>query len=117
MPVRRRRRTQMRKPGEEIAPCRMCVPVEVRRIALYIDTLITGHLQHTDSVNGSRRAERIAIMHAHSYQTTHQLAQLYTVERESGRRRGGGVVVSMATFPPWKKKSFSRKDISLSSVS
>lgn len=102
--MRRRRRTQMRKPGEEIAPCRMCVLVEVRRITLYIDTLITGHLQYTDSVNGSRRAERIAIMHAHSYQTTHQLAQLYTVEREKWEEGLGGGVVSMATFPPCKKK-------------
>lgn len=109
----------MRKPGEEIAPCRMCVLVEVRRIALYIDTVITGHLQYTDSVNGSRGAELIAIMHAHSYQTTHQLAQLYTVEREKWEEGLGGGLLS-----PWqrshrakKKKSFSRKDISLSSVS
>lgn len=95
----------MRKPGEEIAPCRMCVPVEVRRIALYIDTLITGHLQHTDSVNGSRRAERIAIMHAHSYQTTHQLAQLYTVEREKWEEEEGGGLLS-----PWQRSHRGKKN-------
>lgn len=66
--------------------------------------LTVGHLQHTDSVNSSRRVERITItiMHAQSYQTTHQLAQLYTVEREKWEEGLGGGV-SMATFPPCKK--------------
>ena len=52
---------------EEIAACWMCVNVcrsgdrRWRRMALYIDSVIMGHLQHTNSVNNSREVKHTHI--------------------------------------------------------